>query len=350
LASNQVELGTLSQQLLLLLLLLLLPCSDPDLLQKTLSRPEVMAGAVEVQLLMYISQQPAAAAGGGGSAAPAANGCVDGGGGGSAAPAAAAAIGPVKLMWHPRPHRRQQQQQQQQQQQWDFEQAQQQQEQEQQQKQQPMEVDRPHQQQQQGGRCWQRRQHKQQQELRVLWLWCHASYLQQLTDTLTGLIQQQQQQQQQQQRQQCRVTLVSLGSNLRRVELLGPFADSVLRSVVTQQQLWQQHPQQQQQQQQYPQQQQRAAPVGNAVWGALSCSPLGVWQSLPQGSVLGLAAVDPRLAKPPRHTGAWGQQPDPAAAPAAAAGHGGGPVGRTALQQLLMHWPANGEEWLLWIQ
>jgi hypothetical protein len=169
----------------------------------------------------------------------------------------------------------------------------------------------------------------------VLWLWCHASCLQQLTDTLAGLIQQQ---------QQCRVTLVSLGSSLRRIELLGPSADAVLRSVVTQQQQWQQQQQQQQQQ--------RAAAVGNAVWGALSCSPLGVWQSLPQGSVLGLAAVDPRLAKPPRHTGAWGQQPDPSAAAAAAAaavGEGGEAGGQTRLQQLLVQWPGNGEE-CFWIK
>jgi hypothetical protein len=87
------------------------------------------------------------------------------------------------------------------------------------------------------------------------------------------------------------------------------------------------------------------------VWAALAAAPLSAWQGLPPGCVLGLAALDPRLAKPLAHSGMFkapGWLPrDTTAAAAGGAAAGGAAAAAVAagkeLQQLLSHWPHNGK-------
>jgi hypothetical protein len=111
-------------------------------------------------------------------------------------------------------------------------------------------------------------------------------------------------------------------------------------------------------------------PLSNAVWQCIQSAAAGAATlALPDGAVLGLAAVDPRLATPLRHKGAFlppaaaaaaastgsggrqgpmnGNASAPTAVPAAAVNVGvsssGGDVAQGALKQLLQHWPGNGE-------
>jgi hypothetical protein len=263
-------------------------------------------------------------------------------------------------MWHQPPRQQQQQEKQQRKQQQQQQQEKQQRKQQQQQQQQS------------------RRHKKQQQQLlqhRVLWLWCHASYYKHVHDVIQSTISSSStaphaaaaaaaaaSSEAVTSAVTCAgVTVQSLSSSLRRVELLGPSADLVLKTAL-------------QQQQQglavaataeaaaaaaannvSPNSSSSRALPHNEVWAALAAAPLSAWQDLPHGCVLGLAALDPRLAEPLKHSGVFevpeGLYRDTAAgaagrgsaAGAAAASGASVAAAGKALQQLLGCWPYNGE-------
>jgi hypothetical protein len=305
-------------------------CSDPALLQQLLDRTEVLAGLAEVQLVLHAPGK-----------------------------FPLGTLGPALLMWH-QPTRQQLEQEKQQRKQ------QQQAPGHQQQEVQPQVLPRPQQQQQQQTRR-DRKQQQLQQQQRVLWVWCHASYFKQVHDAIQHAITTSSSNNTGQPGVDspssaaaaaaaavdgdalrplslAGVSVQSLCSSLRRVELLGTSADFVLRTAL-----------QQQQQQGLAAAAATSSPSSsnnsssssrvvthNEVWAALAAAPLSAWQGLPPGCVLGLAALDPRLAKPLKNSGmfdAQGWLPKDSAA-AAAAGGGGG----EELQRLLSHWPHNGRQ------
>jgi hypothetical protein len=307
-----------------------LHCSDPVLLQQLLARREVLAGLVEFQVVLHTPGK-----------------------------FPAGTLGPAMMMWHqlPRQQRqqlKQQQQQQQQQRQVDAGSG--------------IQQDLQRQQQQQQVSRREARQQQLQQQHRVLWLWCHASYFKQVHEAIQLSISSSRSADQQQGVDLTAaagsseavtkvvtltgVTVQSLSSSLRRVELLGPSADQVLQAAL-----------QQQQQQQglaaaaaadtvapsrhtTSSSSSRVAPH-NEVWAALAAAPLSAWQGLRQGCVLGLAALDPRLAKPLRHSGVFeapGWLPrDPTAAAAGDMSAAAAAAAGKELQRLLGNWPHNGE-------
>jgi hypothetical protein len=288
-------------------------CSDAQCLQQwVLQRAGVLCGAAEVELVLH---QP---------------GCFP-----------ERAIGPVKLLWHPPAAAPVLQQQQREQQREQQQQQQGQQQQQQQHTARSMDVDGGGARHKQQGSRRERRLQGQQQQRRTLWMWAHPAYateLQQALQAGSTLLEQQQQQQQllQGSKQEgvppapC-VAVCDVSDHLRRLELVGPSAGDVLASVINQQQ-----------QQGAAGEPSIAGPAGNAVWQALQQLPAASWpRAVPDGAVLGLAALDPRLLPQPcRHQ----QPPDAAAAPAAGAAsqQEQQAAAADALRQLRAHWPSNG--------
>jgi hypothetical protein len=315
---------------------LLMRMTDPVLLQQQLAKPEVFSGAAEVEVVLH---QPGKFPAG--------------------------ALGLAKMMWHWK----------QQQQQHDQKYAPQQLQQQGQQKAATgdlMQIDAgAHQQQQQqqhggagaGSGRWkskqQRKQQQQGQQTRVIWLWCHASYYKQVHDILQQAVHEM--------AREIRAaaaaaaaeadtagagsskvlypaapTVASLCSSLRRLELVGLSADDVICKVITQQQDWQR---------QADSSGSSAVPdrrsTQNSIWTAVAAA-VGSLQLLllPPGCVLGVVAVDPRLAKPVRH-----QVPSGAVEPdiqpqVVAGGDAMMPTVKDPDRELayyLQGWPGNGE-------
>jgi hypothetical protein len=202
----------------------------------------------------------------------------------------------------------------------------------------------------------------------VLWLWCHASYFKQVHNDIQGCINNPAQQYghssaaaaapaaaaadktTSQPVSLAGVSVQSLCSSLRRIELLGPSADLVLRTALQQQQQGLAAAATSSTPSSNTSSSSRVAPC-HEVWAALAAAPLSSWQGLPSGCVLGLAALDPRLAKPLKHSGMFevpGWLPRDSAAAAAGDGGAAAAAGRE-LHRLLSHWPHNGRylDWSL---